>query len=1364
MSEATDLFEALGKRTESLRARLRGFIPRRLFNVNASQEQVSYEQISDRYKPNEASPPGIMSSSELEQHGNLVLIGNAGSGKSYVLINEYVRISEGFLSNPVGPFPVLIEVLKDMPRNGGLSEAIELAHGFSLVDISRIHSSGMILFIDGLEEAIDSDIQQFANHVLLFWRQNRELIKTLIISCRRHRWDSYYFESRGFEYSVFHVDQLDYQEYGRILSSPQECELFYAAAAENGVSELLEIAFFGFDLAFQFKSGAPMPRSRQECLEERVEKALKGTERDIASNKAIIPVKRLSYLAEQIALLATFCGLGYFTLAQVIEAEGSSQILRKNPTVAQEEWETLLARPLFVKGNRAFSFSHEIFREYMAARAVTQSSLRKQRQLLCAPLGRLSSRISPSSRGVAIHLSEIDPKFYEYLCKNEPLLAALATPPPGNALEIETILDSIFAEIKRRGWAWWWGLTDRGERPDHFISRLRPLNVGQFLSPYINSSDKFTLLFSTRCAELWGGDPEINPRLLKLVFDEAQHIQVRISAAESVVKSGIKRDTRKLYRLICNSLDELQGIALKAFRLLQNPRPAEYIQLLLKTTPHEKTYGSLQSECVEWGVALEDRDFPNACDELEKNYGDLSTLMPYLVRGILKKANTSDLSISPPLLILILSDKGISTHIYESDLSKLLGRATDLVNTIWENIWAVLGADERNIDHILYDNLSRIFSSRIFELLPENVNNLSKEQSLFCKMMIHEWWVNHNNPQDIEMFHRLRPGFKDNIHTPIALPSDEELRQRRDYLADHHAIVAVLNDSKLAPWQKTLDIFRCLHAIYLGIKTKRQSKDYSSFVINPDIVSETLQHAMPTYLRSRINKVFYEAVLEIHFYFTVNGARRSYTKFEFYTAFLILSRSGFSFTNEKLSEVLACEAFTGEANGQIDSELLDQLRHRDRDLWEKCVTSLIERDLNSTPRGVFDYLIERKDPFFLRQAQQKLITEPLDSYSIGFLLDYFLLFRQEYSDDILWAAYVFQRLMGSKRHLHGAFRPLFLLLERDDEFAWSEVERLIGLGMDLSEELKYAGAQVTLSTNPARLPTLSKWLTLAQKNSSDRIWWDSAAARLQHTIVTIGGEEAIAELTRLKEMRLSPDSEWLGKAISEIEDNMLRRSVKLYQPGELLDFVNTEAMGLVCSDRDLNEWVCQGLEQIKNGLELGGEGVPGFWNSADETREPKIEDECQNVLWSYLRPRLDRLGLIGIEEKFIGPDREDLMITKKSPDESYKTIIELKVARKGYGADKVVDPLETQLWNLYMRREECRFGIFIVLWCKCRDYDHPAGWETKEELLSDLRDKAVQVKQKFGATITCFVIDLTADFRTRRPSTQPLRKRVKWKS
>jgi hypothetical protein len=614
------------------------------------------------------------------------------------------------------------------------------------------------------------------------------------------------------------------------------------------------------------------------------------------------------------------------------------------------------------------------------------------------------------------------------------------------------------------------------------------------------------------------------------------------------------------------------------------------------------------------------------------------------------------------------------------------------------------------------------------------------------------------------MFRRLLPSFKDNIPTHIALPSYEGLQQLRDYLADHHAIVTIVNDSRLVPWQKTLAIFRYMHTVYLGSRTKTQSKDYSSFVTNPDIVSKTLQHTMPTYLTPRIHKVFYESVLEIHFHFMVNGAQRSYTKFEFYTAFLILYRSGFSFTDEKLSEVLACEAFTREANVQTDSELLDQLRRRDQNLWEDCVTSLIERDLNSTPRGVFDYLIERRDPFYLRRTEQKLVSEPLDSHSIGYLLDYFLLFKQEYSDEILWAAYVFQRLMGSERHSHGAFRPLFLLLERNDEFAWIEVKRLISSGVDLSQELKYAGAQVTLSTNPARLPILSKWLLLAQKNSGDRIWWDSAPARLQHAIVSIGGEEAIAELTRLKEMRLFPDSEWLGKAISEIEDNMLRRSVKSYQPGELLDFVNTEAMGLVCSDRDLNEWVCQGLEQIKDGLELRGEGVPGFWNSADKAREPKIEDECQNVLWSYLRPRLDRLGLIGIEEKFIGPDREDLMVMKKSPYESYKTIIELKVAREGYGADRVIDPLETQLWDLYMRREGCRFGIFIVLWCKCRDYDHPAAWATKEELLSLLNDKAVQVKQKFGASITSFIIDLTADFRTRRASTQPSKKRSKMKS
>ena len=228
-----------------------------------------------------------------------------------------------------------------------------------------------------------------------------------------------------------------------------------------------------------------------------MDRALKGTETDTTSDKAIIATERLSYLAEQIALLATFCGLGSFTLVQLIEAVGNSQKLQKESRIAQWEWGTLVARPLFAKSNQTFSFSHEIFREYLAARVLARSSLRKQGQVLCSALGRLSSRISPSLRGVAIHLSEIDQEFFEYLCTNEPLLAALATATFQNALGIETILDSVFAEIKRRGWAWWWDLTDRGERVDSLISRWKPSNVGQFLSPYLDSHDKFTLLFST---------------------------------------------------------------------------------------------------------------------------------------------------------------------------------------------------------------------------------------------------------------------------------------------------------------------------------------------------------------------------------------------------------------------------------------------------------------------------------------------------------------------------------------------------------------------------------------------------------------------------------------------------------------------------------------------------------------------------------------------------------------------------------------------------------------------------------------------------------------------------------------------------
>jgi hypothetical protein len=149
------------------------------------------------------------------------------------------------------------------------------------------------------------------------------------------------------------------------------------------------------------------------------------------------------------------------------------------------------------------------------------------------------------------------------------------------------------------------------------------------------------------------------------------------------------------------------------------------------------------------------------------------------------------------------------------------------------------------------------------------------------------------------------------------------------------------------------------------------------------------------------------------------------------------------------------------------------------------------------------------------------------------------------------------------------------------------------------------------------------------------------------------------------------------------------------QPGILIDYILGQQFGILRDDRDLFEVVCQTIEEIQEEVERRGEGVSAFWNG----HEPKTEPECQNVLWPRLRDKLARLGVTGVEERYIGPDKVDFWIElQRGSSLPLRTALELKNARKGYGESELVEPIETQLWEKYLRPTNCRFGIFMVLW------------------------------------------------------------------
>ena len=331
------------------------------------------------------------------------------------------------------------------------------------------------------------------------------------------------------------------------------------------------------------------------------------------------------------------------------------------------------------------------------------------------------------------------------------------------------------------------------------------------------------------------------------------------------------------------------------------------------------------------------------------------------------------------------------------------------------------------------------------------------------------------------------------------------------------------------------------------------------------------------------------------------------------------------------------------------------------------------------------------------------------------------------------------------------FQPLLLLMSDDDEWAWHEfAHRLRRDDVPFHTEQFSGPSFHRFPMHVIRLSVLADWYVLIRRQRHDDNWvWSGLAQHLLETIVAIGGEKAIQELQRLQKTGAFPDARWLSHAILRIEDRLLSEESTPWESGAVLDFINKERLGVILNERDLFEWVCQAIEELQAGLEQCGEGVAGFWKG----NIPHHEAWCQNVLWPLLRLTLQRSDVTVAEgeEKSIGPNRCDFWVEyPRSGTASFRVGVELKVARKGYGPEELVRPVETQLWEKYLRPTGCRHGIFIVLWYRdSQRYHGPVHWENRDALAAILHKTCADLALQHRVSLTSYVIDLTTPFRKR---------------
>jgi len=1325
--------EIVAKRLQHVEGIIEDYIPRILKREGIMTSKAELDAFFER------EGEDSLSDMDLHKSGNTVLLGNAGAGKSYVLRNAYLQSAQAFLKDEKASIPVFVELRMDRGPKGDLEEAISLHHDDLLAESTKGDLPQVILFVDGLDEIWDMELRRFCNGMAKILNRFNSIISDTIISCRRARWESDYLKAWKASYKTYNVDYVSRATYKHIIKSEKELDSFYDEAFTKGVQPLLDVVFFGFDMAYRFANGEVLPRSRHRLLEARIENALKGTEKDTQSANTT----SLKILANMLAILSTFTEKKEWETGEAFDSLTKADVfpsLGFLPTL--EEVQTLFSRPVFIRSGSKFYFAHDLLREFLAGDALSHCTLRKQRQLFCSPMPGRLNRIPIFLRGPAIHLAEASDSFWRYLVDTEPLIAALAEPTTCSPDQKEILVKAVFEIALKERRSPWWDLTERGENLIDALKRWQPKNMVTFLKPYLGSQDDLARVLACQCADIWGGSEELNLDLAYIAMGEEEPETARVTAISAIRESGDKRAYRMIESLLSSSEDRVRGEALSTFKEIEKPSPALLLSKLEGGTTDRHSVGTLHMEARMWAKDLPADQLEEAFSLLEERMDKLGNLGRSVLQGLLDRALDFGIDTIPVQVVFRLCIE--RNNLLSSDkrkIKELLSKDRDFRIRVWKHSFEAIKYHKNYPYNTLSDYFAP-YAEEFLDILPKTKEGLSDDQVMLTNHTL-VWWLNKDSYNEkLLMLQNRAPAWKD---LPLSRKKPPKA-ETRDILKEKEMIIAALKTTNGSTFDTTYNLLLTLTRIL----TKRE-EIYDFEDDSKKIVEYLKKHA--GYIRQKVADTFEECVKSASYSCKkINANTIKRTPDWLAIPFYVLIELQRMLPLSKITEILRCFAFTDHKNSDKDRFLLETIKKEDEKLWENCLLGIIDdRCLGGI--GAIEYLCEMKSPIYISRCRELLIGGDFRDYELYTLYHYWNALEPRDYLDVLWTCYLKMRhpISTEKTNWH-QFQLLCTLVYRDDDFAnWDLQERLLKEDLPVAREIGKPWWDGPLSTSPDMLSTLADWYALSRNRDQERFKLsENISNLLMSSIQEIGGQKATKELQRLVDENAFPGAEWLSYYIMQIEERILKDTMKPRSESEILNFIYKERAGLVESERDLFETIREAIEEVKESIELRGEGAAGLWNfdKSTDKREPKPEPECQNVLWPFLRTKLESYGISVQEESYIGPNKADLLIEKRdSGGDLYRTVFELKVARRNYGRRELIDSLETQLFEEYMIPKKCEFGIYTALWCKEKEYNFPTLWDTPDDLLKELQKRSEYIENKQRVSISCYVIDITTPYR-----------------
>jgi hypothetical protein len=1357
----------------------RFYVRRKLYKKDIDEKDRIFLSLGD---PNASA---TLREENLLENGNYVVLGRSGAGKSVLAMHTAIAAYHRFLEEENTPFPIFLELGTEV--NQGNDQAIRNALQWSSSGLFepalQEHESGLHLIVDALDELLRYERRMLVplETVLMELSQKKNL--QLLLTTRRSQWRESDWKSRLLhDAEIYHVDEAGRYEYRQILGNNEEWANFYDTCKSRGLDDLLNTPFDGFDLAFRFRNGEELPSDRREHLNKRIDERLREAETGIGAS---VSRSRLRELAGLLACVMSFDNKDSFTENEVVNALGGSHLGDVGKEAMDDEVERLLASRLF-KTVRSdvepeYAFDHVLYREALASECLSGLSLRKQRLLLCVQLDGWE-RVAAVHRGIARMLAERDKGFRGHLLTVDPPVALLSSLPSLSERDRGALLRRVFDWAIDQHIPPWATVEGAGESFRDVLTWHQPPATSDFLRPYLTSDHEIARLWASHAASSWGDVSGVQEELGAIASDSSEHRATRSECVRALHQSCGSKALPTIECLLFDSSDPVRGTALRAYQDLASPSPVRFFFLIQKPKQQPNLSSSLQRVVRSYGQSLSNQEVESILHFLhvlqwvipsvnsDEEAPAITGLYAHLLGGILERDEDLVVTGAPIIPVLIRALRRGETVfggpgevrsdpvVYEDTLVEFLQSKQDLWRRLFLYVYDRIGRE--NATDLRYgrpnDILAKSATDSSLNFLP-NPNGSSWRQKSFIR--------------DIH-FHVFSSSDLDgDLMLPLYVP-EEISNCLRSVASEDQRDQALTSLRVERAFQAALD------ASGPGAKTRRVLEVVARFQNPHPAFWRRVQGAPPSNQLQRAAEGLPEwaAHLSPSVYRKLIGVLKTHAQNELTSGepFLPWVPGVVKFLCEdgdhlSVNELASAFHNFGPYHSLEDAEYYtSRIREKSVPRWRTVIQEAFHTG-SVTPQILLGLLSERDENFLLSEVRQRLEEGGWSGRQFHSLLDYYLECETPgETTSMLLRCYWIVSLRRWAQHLleqngngtgigfttEDVFRPLFHLMDEHVEGAWNEFQYLLDRGSVLlrgRHRLASVGIPTPHTLDHAHI--LKDWYVHIRQ-SIDRVGdthreKKHLADSILSKITDYGGVDVLHMLRKVQSEAPYEDAPWLSGTIMNLESQILSASAEQRNASSVLRMITTDRYHDVQTENDLFETTREAIESLKKDFRTGT-SIAGFWNTADDPA-PKHEAECQNVLWPLLSKHLESYGVRGVEEEVVNENFADFRIDyPRANQDPLSTFIELKVARKGYGASELVHPIETQLYDEHLRPSGCTHGIFVVLWFKDPErYDYPTSWGDVDALRNDIRSKAEEIQSQYGVTIAAYVLDMTAGYRER---------------